>query len=151
MLGGGRNLAAAAPQIDEARRLALGVEAPLYRVGGHWRTTLLIGNTTPATCTLVEQGPPLLLPETVARSAGLAAEKGLPRRSFQAADGRQFEVQVVHLKQIRLGVQEISHVEAYILPPEAEDLGVVLNRRYIGGYRLEPQPRRLRLAVQPGG
>lgn len=151
MLGGGRNLAAAAPQIDEARRVALGAEAPLYRVGGQWRTTLLIGNTTPTTCTLVEQGPPLLLPETVARSAGVAEEKDLPRRQLRAADGRQFEVQVAHLKQIRLGTHGISNVETYLLPPEAEDLGVVLNRRYFGGYRLELQPRRLRLVVQPGG
>ena len=152
VLGGGRNLAASAPQIEDARRVALGAEAPLYRVSGHWRTSLLIGDSMPAACSLAEQGPALILPESVARAAGLSLGQELPKRQFAAAEGRPpLDVRVVQLKRIRLGDKVITNVEAYILPPEGEDLGVVLNRQYIGGYRLELQPRLLRLMVRGGG
>ena len=152
VLGGGRNLAASAPQIDDAKRVALGAEAPLYRVSGQWRTSLLIGDSTPAACSLAEQGPALSLPETVARAAGIPLGQDLPKRRFTAADGRQpLDVQVVQLKRVRLGGHVFTNVEAYVLPPEAEDLGVVLNGRYLGGYKIELQPRFLRLVVRPSG
>ncbi|MCE9553029.1 MAG: hypothetical protein K8T91_06580 [Planctomycetes bacterium] len=152
VLGGGRNLAASAPQIEDARRVALGAEAPLYRVSGQWRTSLLIGESTPAACSLVEQDPALILPESVARAAGIVLGQNLPKRRFTPADGRPpLEVQVVQLKRIRLGSHVITNVEAYILPPGAEDLGVMLSRRYLSGSRLELQPRMLRLIVRGNG
>ena len=106
----------------------------------------------PAACSLAEQGPALILPESVARAAGLSLGQELPKRQFAAAEGRPpLDVRVVQLKRIRLGDKVITNVEAYILPPEGEDLGVVLNRQYIGGYRLELHPRLLRLMVRGGG
>ena len=146
-LGGGRNLAAAAPQIEDAKRVALAADAPLYRVSGQWRTSLLLEDAAPVACTLVDQGPPLLLPESVARAVGVSLDAKAPLRRYIAADGRQFDVRVAQLKQIRLGGRMFSNVEALVLPPEGEDLGVVLSRHYLGGIKLQLQPQRLSLIL----
>jgi hypothetical protein len=147
-LGGGRNLAAAGPQIDDVRRLALAAEAPLYRVSETWRSSLLIGNATSAACTLADTGPVLVLPETVARAAGVALDEKTPRRKFTAPDGRQLDVRVVKLRHIRLGPRTLSNVETLVLPPEAEDLGVVFNYQHLGSQRAELQPQRLRIVFK---
>jgi len=147
-LRGGNEFAAAAPRVAEARRMAFSADAPLYRVAGQWRSNVLIGPAAPTGCTLTDQGPPLILPEMAARAAGLLDHEKEPlRRPFKAPDGRQFEVQVVRLPRIWLGNQEIANVEAYILPPEGEDLGVLLNPDYLGGNRVQRRPQQLRLTV----
>jgi len=148
-LGGGFDFAAAAPRVAEARRTAMDAAAPLYRVGGQWRSNLLIGPATPANCTLVDQGPPLVLPESVARAAGLLPRgKTFPRRTFVARDGRTLDVSAVRASQLWLGGQEITGLEALVLPPHGEDLGVLLDVDYLSGYRVKRQPQQLRLDVE---
>src|SRR5262249_31637123 len=143
----GRNGKSAEQQMEEARRLAINVDAPLYRVSGKWRTSILIGDATPAACTLADRGPPLVIPDSVARAAGLVAAKDVPRQRYTAADGRSLELRVVKVPRIRIGGRVISQVEAWLLPPEAEDLGVLLSRQYLGGYQFELDPAKLRLVL----
>jgi hypothetical protein len=146
-LGGGRNGILTPQQIEEITRATVNADAPLYRVSGQWRTSIILGDTTPTACTLMDQGPPLMLPESVARAAGIVVASDSARRSHVAADGRTLQVRVVMLPRIRLGGQVISQIETWLLPPEADDLGVLLSRQYLGGHHIELQPAKLRLAI----
>jgi hypothetical protein len=56
--------------------------------------------------------------------------------------------QVVRIAQLRLGRNVIKNVEAYILPPEAADVGTRIGPNSLPGYQVRINSNRFQLTIE---
>ncbi len=146
-LGPARNYAAEVRRLDEYDKLVITPQAPLYLQSGRVRVTAIVSDAICVTFSWSEASDAVtFLPASTLRSAGIEVPADAPREMLRI-EGRQIEARAVFLPSLRLGSCHARSVAAYILPPEAEDLGAQLTPLSLSPWRAKVERERLRLVL----
>lgn len=147
-LGPSRSYQADLGRMREFESLAATSWVPIFQQSGQTRFTALLDEKSPVTFTWTDStDQPLVLTASAAEAAGLVIPADAPRQSVAAAPGRTVTARQIALGSVRLGKCVLPDAEAYILPPEAEDIGNRMGRRALIDHRLRLAPQQLRLWI----
>jgi predicted aspartyl protease len=92
-----------------------------------------------------------VLTTSTAQAIGLVVPDGAESEAIQAAPNREVTAKRITIGYLRLGRCVLRGVRAYVLPPEAEDLGNRLGRSALAGHRVRLEPQRLRMWIDDEG
>ena len=145
-LGPARHYAAEIRKLDELDAVAHAPHAPLYLQSGRIRVTAAAGDACLTFTFNPASDAVTYLPASAAETAGIEVPQDAPRQVVKIAD-RQLEVRRVTLGSVRLGSCAARDVVAYVLPPEAEDLGAQLAARSLSPCNPRVDLARLRLIL----
>jgi Aspartyl protease len=126
----------------------LGDSLPVYRDGHAFRFTAIIDDRRPLTFTLDSVDEPALIPQNLAEAAGLPIDADAPKTTYHVSDGRDVKAQVIKIGQVRLAGHVVKSVTAYILPPEAADLGARVGPNSLPGMHLHVNAARFQIVVE---
>ncbi|HZZ71691.1 MAG TPA: retroviral-like aspartic protease family protein [Pirellulales bacterium] len=126
----------------------LGGPVPIYREGNKIRVNAIVNEHVPATFTFQASAGANWIPASLAEAAGIQPSDTSPRSTIRPQPGRVLEVRTVTIAKLRLGNRVLTNVEAFLLPPEGEDLGAQLNREVVGSTKLVLDPATLGLRVE---
>lgn len=145
-LGPVRNYVADVRQLEEYETLAFAPQAPIYLQSGLVRVTALVEESTCVTLTWSEASDAVtFLPPSAAQSAGIDVSADAPSMTLRI-HGRSVVVRQIMLGDLRLGSCHIKSVAAWVLPPDAEDLGAQLASQALSSCRPKLELAMLRLA-----
>ena len=125
----------------------LGGRVPIYREGKKLRVNALLNEQTPATFTLLESRGETWIPASMAEAVGIVPAADARRAMIRATPQRTLAVQVVSIPKLRIGKWVLKDVEAYLLPPEGEDLGAQLSRDTPAAAKVVVDPQQLNVRV----
>ena len=109
--------------VDKLQPLVLTDSLPVVREGQFYRVTAIVGERQPLTFSYMGTGGgPTLIPQNLAEAAGLAIDEHAPKIKLRVA-GREETAWRTKVPLLRFGRHLFRGVEAYILPPEAADVG----------------------------
>lgn len=146
-LGPARNYQVEFRKLEEFDKLAFASHAPLYLQSGRVRVTAAVNDAACVTFSWSEASDAVTyLPATVAHAAGIEVPADARRETLKI-DGRTIEAREVFLKSLRLGSCYSKSVAAFVLPPEAEDLGAQLTPLALSPWHVRIERERLRLAT----
>lgn len=135
-------------KLAELERPALTEWTPLFLAGEHQRLTLLANNSTPLTFSWTSSPEPTVITAAMAEAVGLRPRAG--GKSQLVTVGKQsWHAVPAIIPYLRVGKFELSEVEVAILPPDAESAGARISPAVFQGYRVVPQPERLRFVIVP--
>jgi hypothetical protein len=144
-----------AKQIQDKRKAIERIEPeilndslPVYREGAAYRLTAVLDDRQPLTFGIGGASDPTIIPQNIAEAVGIAATETSPRLKLRVAANRDETVQEVKLAKLRFGRNVVSNVTAYILPPEAADLGARIGAKALPGYRVKINAERLQLVIE---
>ena len=120
---------------------------PIYRRSNAWQVDLFINEEVPVTFSYSGRAPLTLLPSQVIQSTGIDIPEDAPVVVLQRKS-QNITARKVLIPQLRIGSQLLTNVEAYALPPEAEDIGALLSPKSLVGYQIEIQPISAQLTIQ---
>lgn len=124
---------------------------PFYRRSGQFRISLIVNERAPMTFSyLAAEDGPTMIPASLAQLAGLTTDEAARRKQFEFG-ARTVAGREVVIPQLRLGRFVIRDVPAWVLPPEAEDLGARLTPAAFEHYQPDLDPKRLELRLTPAG
>jgi hypothetical protein len=133
--------------VDRLDSALLGDKLPVYREGNVYRLTAIINDHRPLTFTLGKGDEPTVIAQNLAEAAGIIATPDARRITYHAGEGRDVAAQVVLIPLIRLGRNTAKNVEAYILPPEAADVGARISSAALPGYKATIDGAKFQLAI----
>jgi hypothetical protein len=131
-----------------AAELAFTSNVPVYQESGQFRLSVVLNEQIPATFTLALQEPNTLITASLAQSIGLAAAASASQQSYRIGERTVVAPQVV-LEKVRIGKFVLANVAAVLLPAEAEDLGSRLGSQALSEFKVELEPRRMSLSLEP--
>jgi hypothetical protein len=147
-LGPQRTYKADLRRLVDYEKLAATPWVPTFQQGGHTRLTLLLDERATATFTWTGDADlPVVLTASAAQAAGLAVPVDADRETIEAAPHREVNAQRITIGYLRLGSCVLRGVRAFVLPPEAEDVGNRLGRPALAGHRVRWEPERLRMWI----
>ncbi len=151
-LGPQRTYKADLAHLGDFERLAATPWVPTFELGGQTRLTVLLEERAGATFTWTANADqPVVLTASTAEAAGLVVPVDAIRETIQATDRRDVSAQRITIGYLRLGKCVLRGVRAYVLPPEAEDVGNRLGRETLAGHRVRLEPERLRMWIDEEG
>jgi len=118
---------------------------PVYRRGGLYRVSLIIGEQTPAAFTYTGATGPTVVPLSLLQSAGLTITSD--KREEIELEDRKVRAARTILPSLRVGSVVVSNVKAFVLSPEDADIGARLSAEAFGRYQAQLDTDRLRLEV----
>lgn len=133
--------------VDSYSTNLLGNTLPVYRDGHAFRFTAIINERRPITFTLDSADGPMLIPQDLADAAGLSIGSNAPQTTYRVAEGRDVKVQKVQIEQVRLAGHASKNVPAYILPPEAADVGAKIGPNSLHGLNLHLNSAKFQLTI----
>jgi hypothetical protein len=147
-LGPQRTYNADLARLGEYEHLAARPWVPTFEQAGHTRLTLLLEERAVATFTwIADDQQPVVLTASTAEAAGLVVPEGAVRETIPAAPRREVSAQRITIGYLRLGKCVLRGVTAYVLPPEAEDVGNRIGRAALASHRVRFEPERLRMWI----
>jgi hypothetical protein len=151
-LGPQRTYKADLQRLGEYEKLAATPWVLTFQQGRHTRLTALVEERAAATFTWTgdDEGPVVLTTST-AQAIGLVVPDGAESEAIQAAPNREVTAKRITIGYLRLGRCVLRGVRAYVLPPEAEDLGNRLGRSALAGHRVRLEPQRLQMWIDDEG
>jgi hypothetical protein len=126
----------------------LGDSLPVYRDGHAFRFTAIIDDRRPLTFTLGNVDEPAIIPQNLAEAAGLSVDPDAPKKTFHVSESRDVKAQVIKIGQVRLAGHVVKNVTAYILPPEAADVGARVGPNSLPGMHLHVNAARFQIVVE---
>ncbi|MCO6457975.1 MAG: retropepsin-like domain-containing protein [Pirellulaceae bacterium] len=117
---------------------------PLYWQSERLRFCALANDVTPLTFSWREDGGPTLLTASMVERMALTIPDDAPWVPQQVGT-RKLVTRRVVIPRLRLGRHELPDLEAYVLPPEGEDLGGMLGQLACGRLKAHLEPERLRI------
>ena len=133
--------------VDKLQPMVLTDSLPVVREGQFYRVTAIVGERQPLTFSYMGTGSePTLIPQNLAEAAGLAIDKHAPKIKLRFGK-REETAWRTKVPQLRFGRHVLHDVEAYILAPEAADLGARISAPAFAGYRVQLDPDRLLLTI----
>ena len=147
-LGPARNYQVELRRLDEYDKLALAPHVPVYLQGGRTRVAAVVADAACVTFTYSEATDAVTyLSASAAHAAGIAVPADAREESLRIG-GRTIVAREVFLPSLRLGSIQAKAVAAFVLPPEAEDLGSQLTPQALSPHRAQVERERLRLALE---
>jgi hypothetical protein len=146
-LGPLKNYAEKLAGLSDYDELAFNSHVPLYLLGERLRVSLIVGEQTPATFTWRESHEPTIVTTSLAEACGISVASSAARRQMSVARGRQVWVREIEIPYLRLGRFVIRDVAAWLLPPEAEDVGSQLGAAALPGYAVVARPEKFQLQI----
>lgn len=147
-LGPQRSYRADLDRLAEFESLAATKWVPIFQQSGQTRVTALVGERTPVTFTWSEASDqPVVLTASTAEAAGINAPADAPRETIAADTKRSVMARKITLDYVRFGHSLLRDVPAYVLPPEAEDIGNRLGRLALVEHRVRMEPAKLRMWI----
>jgi hypothetical protein len=134
-------------QIGKFHRLALTDHLPLYLQSDRYRFCALASEQTPLTFSWREDDGVTLITSSMVERLGLQIPATAPIVQQQVGNRRLATRRIV-IPSLRLGRFLLRDLEAFVLPPEGEDLGATLGRRACGDLKVHLEPERLRIRWQ---
>jgi hypothetical protein len=133
-------------RLGEFEALAATRWVPIFQQSGQTRVTALVDDRRTVTFTWSEASDqPVVITASTAEAMGL--EGAAARETILAAPGRTVQARPIALRYLRLGRCVVQNVPAYVLPPEAEDVGNRLGRTALIEHRVRMEPERLRMWI----
>jgi len=136
-----------ASQLAKLERSVLASPPPIYRQNGRTRVSLLLDDRLPVTFTWRESSEPVLLTANVAAAAGYDVPNNVPRLNIRIGPDRQLLAQRFTIPYLRVGNHVVRDVEAFVLPPEGEDLGCHISAGSLRDVNAQADSARLQLKV----
>jgi hypothetical protein len=133
--------------VDRLDSSLLGDKLPVYRDGIVYRLTAIINDHRPLTFTLGKGDEPTVIVQNLAEAAGIIAPPDARRIIYRVGEGRDVTAQVVRIAVVRLGRNTAKNVEAYILPPEAADVGARISSAALPGYKATIDGAKFQLTI----
>jgi len=135
-------------RVGECERVVLTPWIPLYLQGGQLRIGGLVNERQPVTFTWKTETQPTVLTASMLEGAGLSVPRDAPSTTLAFDRGRQVTARQITVPAIRFGRHVLADVSAWVLPPEAEDLGAIIGPQAFGDYGVRCEPERLRMVLQ---
>jgi len=121
---------------------------PAYLQGSAIRMSGELAEETQATFSWHPQEQRVLIPMSMAKLAGLRIPEDAARQVIRVGD-RSVEVRRFTLPYLRFGRCLLRDLPAYLLSPEAEDIGARFGASAFQGYQVTVQRERLRVLIRP--
>jgi hypothetical protein len=146
-LGPARNYRAEVRKLEEYDKLAFAPHAPIYLQSGSVRVAAVVNDAACITFSWSDASDAVtFLPASVVHSAGIEVPADARRETLKIA-GRTIEAREIFLSSLRLGSCHAKSAAAFVLPPEAEDLGAQLTPQALSPWRVKVERERLRLST----
>ena len=147
-LGPQRTYKADLTRLADFERLAATPWVPTFQQSGQTRLTALVEERAPVTFTWVaDDDQPVVLTASAAAAAGLSVPADAVSQRIAATPDREVRAQRITIGYLRLGKCVVRGVRAYVLPPEAEDLGNRLGSAALAGHQVRLDPEQLRMWI----
>jgi hypothetical protein len=147
-LGPQRTYKADLQRLGDYEKLAATPWVPTFQQGGQTRLATLLEERAVATFTWIDDDEqPVVLTASAAQAAGLVVPVDATREKIQAAPQREVNAQRITIGYLRLGRCVLRGVRAYVLPPEAEDIGNRLGRSALAEHQVRLEPEKLRMWI----
>lgn len=134
--------------VERLESVLLNDKLPVYREGNVYRVTAIINDRRPLTFTIGKADEPTAIAQNLAEAAGIVAPADARRAPYHAGEGRDVTAQVVRIPLVRLGRNTAKNVEAYILPPEAADVGARISSAALPGYKAQIDGSKFQLTIE---
>jgi hypothetical protein len=135
-------------RLAEYESLAATRWVPIFQQSGQTRVTALVNERAPVTFTWSDDSDVrVVLTASAAEGAGLNVPADAPRETIPVGARRTVVARQVTLDDLRLGQCVLHGVPAYVLPPEAEDVGNRLGRMALADHRVRMDPAKLRMWI----
>ncbi len=121
---------------------------PVYREGNVYRVAAIINDRRPLTFTVGKADEPTAIAQNLAEAAGIVAPPDARRATYHAGEGRDVTARVIRVPFVRLGRNTAKNVEAYILPPEAADVGARISSAALPGYKAQIDGSKFQLTIE---
>jgi hypothetical protein len=145
-LGPRRSYRADLERLQQLEKLAATAWVPTYQQSGATRFTALINEFAATTFSWsTDSQQPLLLTASTAEAIGIRPAADATRETISIGPDREILATRVTLGYLRLGKWVLRGERAYVLPPEAEDVGNRLGSASLGGRRVRFEAERLRM------
>ena len=128
--------------LREYEEVAFTSTLPLYRQSGRLRLSGIINDDTPITFSWRDVGGRVVITSNMAQSAGIDMSSDAPRAELQFGTRRLTAVRV-RIPYLRFGKHVFREVDAYVLPPEGEQLGAEIGRGVFRDVQIKLQPELL--------
>jgi hypothetical protein len=149
-LGPQRNYQADFNRLRDQERLAATRWNPIFWQGNVIRVPALVNETGVATFSWSEELPQaIVLTASAAEGLGIDVSPDAERETVAVPGQRKVNARRATASYLRLGECLLQGVPAWVLPPEAEDLGNWLGRTALGQHTVRLEPERLRLWIDP--
>jgi hypothetical protein len=143
LLGPSRNLLDGWKIVDKLQPMVFSDALPVSREGHFYRVAAIVNERQPLTFSFVANGgfvgtgEPTLIPQNLAEAAGLTVDAKAPQIKLRVANGRDEMTWRIKVPQLRFGRQVLRDVDAYILAPEAADIGARIGAGAFAGYHVQ--------------
>jgi hypothetical protein len=136
--------------VDKLRPMVLSDAVPVSRESHFYRVTAIVNERQPLTFSYMGTGQQTLIPQDLAEAAGLAVDAKARKIKLRLGGGREEMAWQTKVPQLRFGRHVLHDVEAYILAPEAADLGARIGAQAFTGLHVQLDADRLLLVVGGG-
>ncbi len=150
-LGPIRDYAQGLSTLGKYERLVFSSSVPTYRESGFLRVGAIINGRAPVILSLGNRGAPTWITTNMLEAAGFEVPPDAPRVSRTFGENRRLSVRQIAIPRLQLGKHTFRDVSAYVLPPQAEDLGGQIGSHALPGYRIVENVEQLRLTIERGG
>jgi hypothetical protein len=147
-LGSGKSLDAELKQLAQYEPLLNSPSLPMYRQSGLPRVGAIINDRTPVTFTWRDSSEPATVTRSMLEAAGIKLPDDASRVE-QTFGNRRLTTRQVTIPYLRFGRCVLRDVDAFVLPPEGEDLGAQIGPAAFTGYSVKAEPEWLRLTIKP--
>jgi hypothetical protein len=134
-------------RLAEYERLAAPPWVPIFLSSGQTRLGALLNDEQTVTFSWSDaSATPLVLTSSVSETLGLPTDGRL--EGVELDRGRTARARPTSIQTVRLGQCQLSRIAAFVLPPEAEDLGCWIGKSVLQKQRVRLEPERLRLWIE---
>lgn len=135
--------------LNEFEQFVYEQPTPLYLESGRVRVGAILNEESPITFTWRSGAEPTVIPCSTAQNAGIQPPADAPLVPLRFERGRRLPSRRIVLASIRFGRHVLRDVEAYVLPPEGEDLGAQIGRSAFAGFQVTPELVHLHFRIEP--
>lgn len=146
-LSSGKNLEAELKRLAQFEPLINSPWLPMYRQSGLPRVGAIINDRTPVTFTWRDSSEPATVTRSMLEAAGIQLPDDASRVEHTFGN-RRLTTRQVTIPYVRFGRCVLRDVEAFVLPPEGEDLGAQIGPAAFTGYSVKAEPEWLRLTFR---
>jgi hypothetical protein len=149
-LGGLKSLREQWKIVDKMQPLLFGDTLPVAREGSSYCVTVIVDDHEPLTFSFLGTAQnQVLIPQNLAEACGLHVDVHAGKRKVRLAKGRDVVASRTRIAQLRFGRQIFRNVDAFILPPEAADIGARIGTQAFAGHQLQLDAEHLTLTLAP--